>query len=128
MVSTSPFSRMTTPLPSLRLPSVPAVKASSGMDERRATTDRKTGSIFMAVILMRYRLDFQARGGCREPISVTYITRDWPGRCKVWAIRPSCMPVSRQVRQHPPSGGVRRQRRHDLAAGQQVGVFLAHVE
>ena len=37
-----------------------AVKASSGMDERRATTDRKTGSIFMAVILMRYRLDFQA--------------------------------------------------------------------
>jgi hypothetical protein len=30
------------------------------MDERRATTDRKTGSIFMVVILMRYRLDFQA--------------------------------------------------------------------
>ena len=47
MVSTSPLSRMTTPLPSLWLPSVPAVKASSGIDERRVTIDRRIGSIFM---------------------------------------------------------------------------------
>ena len=47
MVRTSPSSRMTTPLPSRRVPNPAAVKASSGIVERTATTDRKIVSIFM---------------------------------------------------------------------------------
>ncbi|EGE60796.1 hypothetical protein RHECNPAF_1340045 [Rhizobium etli CNPAF512] len=46
---------MTTPLPSRTVPSVSAVKASSGMEERTATTDRRIGSIFMLLSRGRRR-------------------------------------------------------------------------
>src|SRR5437879_7682306 len=47
MVSTSPSPRMTTPLPSLSVPSAPAVKASSGTVARTATTERGLGLMVM---------------------------------------------------------------------------------
>src|SRR5437870_12249697 len=45
MVSTSPLSRITTPLPTRRVPSALAVKASSGTVARTATTERETFSM-----------------------------------------------------------------------------------
>jgi hypothetical protein len=42
---------MTTPLPSLRVPKVAAVKASSGIEERTVTIDRIMGSIFMFLLV-----------------------------------------------------------------------------
>src|SRR6266853_445791 len=44
MVSTSPSSRMTTPLPIRSVPSIPAVKASSGTSERKSTIESSAAS------------------------------------------------------------------------------------
>src|SRR5882672_2711791 len=44
MVSTSPSSRMTTPLPMRSVPRIPAVKASSGTSERSSTMESSTAS------------------------------------------------------------------------------------
>lgn len=48
MVRTSPSSRMTTPLPSLRVPYADAVNASSGTVERAATVDFNAWETSMA--------------------------------------------------------------------------------
>src|SRR6266571_2561873 len=44
MVSTSPSSRMTTPLPTRSVPRIPAVKASSGTSERNSTIESSAAS------------------------------------------------------------------------------------
>src|SRR5437879_9796831 len=44
MVSTSPSSRMTTPLPIRSVPRIPAVKASSGTSERKSTIESSAAS------------------------------------------------------------------------------------
>src|SRR5882762_10135124 len=44
MVSTSPSSRMTTPLPMRSVPRIPAVKASSGTSERKSTIESSAAS------------------------------------------------------------------------------------